>query len=318
MKQFLRNLTRGVLSLLLGVCLYYGRAAWIAMDQSAAAPRPAGPVALIDHVDGAALLAAAQLAVDQPASLTAEVEQAGTVAGRSVSLAGQYQQQGRGEDRRFCWTLTGKINSATLRLWQVTVGPYLWTDLAWNEGRPGRGRSVERVDLAQLRARLAPNAQLDEVGPGQARAAFAQPELWPTQGGLPALLEGLRRGFTFGPPAMMQLSGEPVYALVGRSVQNPGDGGPMPHHVLVLIEAKRRLPVMIEYRAPTDPLSADSLADTDRLVESRVPQLKIAFRKLRLGGPVDADRFAYYPPPDVAWTDATELKQAALSAQPPR
>ncbi len=320
MKSILRNLPGAVMCLALGVGVYYAQDGWRSTRRNPANERgPNGTrVTIVDAVSGAQLLAATQLAVDQPATLIADIELSGVVDGQSTSLTGQYQQQGRGEGRRFCWTLRGRIGGSPLRLWQVSVQDILWTDLAWNGDGPDARHQVERIDLARLRAEFAPAGDMEVIDPGQARAAFARPELWPTQGGLPALLDGLHRAFEFAPPALMRMRGQPVYALIGKPLARAERDSMAPDHVLLVVDATLRLPLLIEYRGADDPLSDQGLADADRLIESPSPLFKLRIVKPRLEAPVDAERFNYSPPPNVAWTDRTEtrLQNLRMAAQP--
>ncbi|QDU88339.1 hypothetical protein Pla175_17140 [Pirellulimonas nuda] len=311
MKSILRNLTRAMWCVAAGAAAYYAQDAWRAKHSSRSATHGGAVPVLttIDTITGDQLLAAAQLAVDQPTTLVADIEQTGLVAEQSVSLSGQYQQQGRGESRRFCWTLRGRVGRGSVRLWQVSAQDILWTDLAWDTDGPNARRSVERIDLARLRAEVAPSGDLENIDPGQARAAFARPELWPTQGGLPALLVALGQTFKFNAPALMRMRDRPVYALIGRS-SLPADGAysVVPDHVLLVVDATLRMPILVEYRASDDPLADSALADSQRLIESERPLFRIRILNPRPDAPVDADRFAYTPPPDVAWTDRTDAR----------
>lgn len=337
MKTSLRRLTHAVLLLVIGFAAFH--AAPLALralsrQRGPAAPQPPLPQVVMDAPAGTggnqALLDALR-ALESREALQMDIVETGVIAGRRVESIGHYRQLGRGDARRFSLLLQGRIHPSGVRLWQVSDGRFLWTDLAWGEPESVSRRQVWRVDLRRVRADLQ-EGQAPPVAPGGAQAQAPQVESWGALGGLPMLLESLRGGFDFQTPRRMSLRNEPVYAMLGRwkpwrraalSEGEPteAEGGGLafgmrsPHHVLVALSARTLLPCLIEYRGEHDPLASPGLAEDARYHESQAPLLRLDFTNPRFDPRVaDAD-FAYAPPDGVAWEDLTGQRLRLLKAR---
>ncbi|MGL4511727.1 MAG: hypothetical protein ACRCT8_01440 [Lacipirellulaceae bacterium] len=274
---------------------------------------------------GNALLAEAMVRLEQRQSVVAQVVQVGWNDGRVVETQGDYRQAGSGPDRRFYSLAQGRLADRAARLVRVSDGRFLWTDLWWGENPQDASHSVTRVDLRRLRKELVTGRVEDDPEPGEASATLADASEWARLGGLPTVLASLEERFDFGPPRLMELRGRRVAAMVGRwdkakRVALFGDAplpSRAPHHAVVALDEETLFPLLVEYRAKDDPLSARGLPDEARLVGSRRPMLKIDYLNPRFDEPLEADAFAYSPPADVRWQDDTERELRLLRERRP-
>lgn len=333
MKTTLRKLTNALLLVALGFAVYYaGQVAHeLLADRQVDEPLPTAP-ALADGpagTEGNAYLKQALTALERRASVAAKASQTGFVEGRTVESTGGYLQQGQGHDRRFSLRLVGRVTDEPVRLWQVSNGKWLWTDLAWGETNDVQLRQVWRVDLRRLRKELAA-PQADQVRPGEAAVDTLDPNLWAGLGGLPMLLKSLDANFRFELPRKMVLwQNVPVYAMVGywredrladllgdsETAAQPTDAPParMPHHVLIALGASDLFPRRIEYRGGSDPLSAAGLPPDQRyLYTSEQPLLRLDLKEPNFQAAFDAEVFEYAAPHGVDWMDRTSERLAML------
>ncbi|CAN0378157.1 unnamed protein product, partial [Ectocarpus sp. 4 AP-2014] len=169
---------------------------------------------------------------------------------------------------------------------------YLWTDLTWGNDPSEPRRSVTRIDLRRVRRELKEYLSANAAG---------DPSAWSRFGGLPMLLSGLDRAFTFGPSYAMQLRGERVLAMVGRwrperlaELSTAGSLPPhAPQHVVLALSDATLFPRLLEYRDYRDKLSAEGLADQELLKPSSRPLLKIELEHQPGAPPQDERMFAY-------------------------
>jgi len=356
MKSSLRKLTNVVLLVALGAGIYLAVGVVRQISQQRAPDQLiATPLAQL-QVEGAAevggqhnagniVLENCQIALERRGSIAVDVVQSGVVAGQIVETNGQYFQQGRGANRQFSLVLQGRVGPSVSRIWQVSDGRYVWTDLAWDGAQsPGR-RAIKRVDLARIRLKLSQQDGPSDVRPGQAEARAAAAGGWPTLGGLPMLVSSLRENFNFGAPRQMQLRNEAVYAMIGRwkpnrlavllqSYDEPDDepddqqhdanAAPsqpplpsrMPHHVLVAI-GRDLFPRLIEYRSGNDALSSPQLGADARFQSSVTPLLKMDYLNPRYEQPIDSQRFVYREADGVEVRDTTDARLAVLNRLAP-
>ncbi|MEM6656048.1 MAG: hypothetical protein AAF596_09615, partial [Planctomycetota bacterium] len=269
-------------------------------------------------------------------SVEAELVQSGYVLGHPVELAGVYRQKGRADNRRFATLLRGRVADQQVRLWQVSNGVHLYTDVTWgvasgDESTPGR-RDVTQIDLREVRQALAPTrdsgwSNIDgringAIGQGEAIASDVNPALSAAFGGLPMLIESLGANFHFIAPRKMRLHNEPVFVTVGYwrpasigALTAPDDTptvGRLPHHVLLALGARDLFPYLIEYRGTDDPLAAAELSDNARLQQSTRPQLRIELRRPSLDTPIADAEFEYPEAGSVARRDVTDTRLANL------
>ncbi|TWT77852.1 hypothetical protein Pla123a_16500 [Posidoniimonas polymericola] len=333
MKTTLRKLTNAVLLVALGFAVYYAGPVAHEMLTAGKAddPLPTAP-ALADGPAGAegnAYLKQALTALERQTSIAAKASQTGFIEGRTIESTGGYLQQGQGQGRRFSLRLVGRVTDEPVRLWQVSNGKWLWTDLAWGEANDVQLRHVWRVDLRRLRKELA-DPQTEQVKPGEAAVDSLDPNLWAGLGGLPMLLKSLDANFRFELPRKMVLwKNVPVYAMVGywkedRLAELLGDaasgtptpGTPparMPHHVLIALGASDLFPRRIEYRGGTDRLSAAGVSPDQRyLYTSDQPLLRLDLKEPNFQADFDPEVFEYAAPHGVDWMDRTSERLAML------
>ena len=349
MKSSLRKLTNGLLLVALGAAIYVAVPVVQRMTQKPAPDQlVATPLAQLE-VEGAEeaggrensgniVMENCQIALERRGSIAVDVVQSGIVAGQAVETSGQYLQQGRGNNRHFSLVLQGRIGAASSRVWQVSDGRYIWTDVAWDGNESASRRAIKQVSLLKIRHELADRAAEEELAPGAAQARVAAEGGWATLGGLPMLVSSLRTNFDFGAPRQMQLRNEAVYAMIGRwkpdrlqtllttkdeqdskSADHEVRGGEkpkklpprMPDHVLIAI-GRDLFPRLIEYRSGQDVPSAPRLADDARFQASYEPLLKMDFLNPRYEQRIDEGQFVYREPDGVEVRDTTDARLAVL------
>jgi hypothetical protein len=228
------------------------------------------------------------------------------INGLAIIGQGIYRQQGRGEERHVKWELQTSVGDERASLVQLVDDRFLWID----ERMPSE-RSVERVDLWQLRRMTGgSDAALQHVAPGHALAGGG----WQNLGGLQMMLESLARNFDFAGPRQLQLGSEPVYALRGQwksqrlrellalppEATSAALPPQVPRDVLVLIGSRDYFPYLVEYRA------AGESAINDAYKLSEHPLMRIELYQVNLSSPIDAGEFTFTLPSDVDWIDATQ------------
>ncbi len=143
-------------------------------------------------------------------NISANVQQRASLNGWLMEGGGRYLQQidtGR-QKIRVRFDLRAQIEGRQVRLLQVSDGDRLWTDQ-----RTPQGHHVTSVDLRRLRRNL--QLAFAELPAGQARGLPLQLELSVEQGGLPALIAGLRENFSFSPPVSLWLGQTEVEGTMG-------------------------------------------------------------------------------------------------------
>lgn len=338
---------------LTGVALFYvGRTAWrIATPapnnlQPLATPLAKAPVENAPAgARGELVLTNCMVALERYRSIEAEVTLAGSVETHLIESTGSYRQQGRGDSLMFSMLLQGHVGPTTTRLWQVSDGRFLWTDLAWGAPQAVKRRDVRRINLSKIRREFA-NVQPQQGGlvPVEPTAASLQPDLTTGFGGLPMLIDSLKANFYFSEPRQMSLRGEPVYAMIGhwraerqrdlleeekpdsepseQEAQSPAEMAKvpdlplrMPHHVMVAVGARDWFPYLLEYRSQSDPLSAAHLTEDQRFYESRQPLLKMSFTHPRFDTPIASAQFDYPAKQAEGWHDSTAQRLALIKSR---
>lgn len=267
-------------------------------------PEPQGARRGSSEGPGNGLVRRSAFALDSRASIAAEIKQNGWIDGRPTATTGVYHQLGGGSDRSFLFKQAGQLAGVPTRLLRVSDSRFLWTDLAWGDSTKPPNRTVTRVDLRLVRRALKEN-----TGVG----ADSDPGAWARFGGLPMLLSGLDRAFTFGNPRRMQLRGETVQAMIGRwrperlaeLATDAATPSHAPQHVVLALSESTLFPRLLEYRDHRDPLSAPGLADNDLLRPSARPLLKMELTHQPGAAPLDQRMFAYRPNEE-GWTDRTD------------
>lgn len=292
---------------------------------------------------GNLVVAQCLLALERRQAISADIVQSGRMAGQVVETSGHYLQKGRGDARQFSLLLQGRIGGSSARVWQVSDGRIHWTDIAWNADRSPDRRQVKRIDLRKVRRELYPGAD-DEFrpAPGDAAINSASAAAWFELGGLPMLVGSLAEKFDFGAPRQMYLRNAPVYTMIGhwkpaqrqalltsvandnakeaKDAQQPPEAKRlperMPDHVLIAVGMKDLFPHLIEYRGPSDPLSARGLAEDNRFRQSTGPMFKLDFLRPRfddeLEGAISDRHFAYELPEGVPCKDVTSQRIALI------
>ncbi|MEO1497793.1 MAG: hypothetical protein AAFV43_11645 [Planctomycetota bacterium] len=320
---------RAALMLLIGGAAFYT----LKTIQSSVGPRPPGagfdptqlPIAAdtpelaeprVFDTRGDGYIARAIAALAGVDSFVAQVVQEGRADGRDTRLAGEYAQTGTGDSLRFSLRVQGRLVGQDAQLLRVSDSRFLWTDLVWNpaEARPddeSTDRFIRRVDLRRVRR--------EAEGRGDAVTSLIAARF----GGLPMLLATLDREYDFAAPRVMQLEGERVLALVGRtSRRDPADSVAAPHHVVLALEEASLGVRLVEYRGVDDPLSSSAAPDEARLRPSAAPLLRIRYGDVRTGVAIADAAFVYTRPRDLPWRDETQRElrlvrsAAAQSAVP--
>jgi hypothetical protein len=266
-------------------------------------------------------------------SVVAHLRHQVSLDGRQLAGIGGYWQQGSGEDLRVRLELevTGAQETSLV---QVSNGRFLWSDV-----KLPTGRSINRLDLRQLRSdSLQAATELAAIQPGQATWSPVRPELTAYAGGLPTLLASFAESFTFLPPQAMRLKLDPplvsqsvslpVFATVGhwrparldeiteKAAGSKANGSSKPRHseklparlpqeVLLIVGQADLFPYRIEYRQASSavPLTAGE-STTAPYQLSSLPLLQLEFSNVSFNTPIAASQFDYSPG-DAQWNDRT-------------
>jgi hypothetical protein len=257
-----------------------------------------------EAISGDALLRRVITAIDSVPSIAAKVRYRVDLKGESTVGAGVYMQQGRGPERMMVYDLSLPTGETTSRVRHIADRSTLWIV----EELVG-ANNYGRVDLARLR-RARPKSQAGVPSDG-----------WLALGGLPKLISGLDRAFQFGPVTEGKLDEVRVWTLRGEwerdrlmnLLPNQKDaiaaGQPfgrsqlspqLPDTVIVHVGCDDFFPYRIEYwRSP----EAQKKSDDEEPVEKLLVVMELY--EVRLGGPIDADQFAFQPPPEIKPADRT-------------
>ena len=351
MRITLRKLLHALALLAAGGAAYYAAPVALRLWR-APAPPPIAPIATIGVPEGPidragdAAVVNCLAALERRRSIEVEMMQSGTVLNQPIKVAGIYRQKGRGASRRFATLLQGQLGGAQVKLWQVSDSRFLHTDVSWEPQPPAAAssptdrprRKVTRIDLLSVRAELAARQGDDAplLGVGQATAASIDPLLSSALGGLPMLIESLGANFHFGAPRRMQMHNQPVFVMIGHwqpasyatlaAAANESNTKPdaaaakpdaattarLPHHVLLVLSAQDLFPLLIEYRAADDPLSAPGLSDDTRLQQNLNPLLRLEFHRPRFDVELAEAEFQYPEAGDVDRRDITAARIATL------
>ena len=257
-----------------------------------------------EAISGDALLRRVITAIDSVPSIAAKVRYRVDLKGESTVGAGVYMQQGRGPERMMVYDLSLPTGETTSRVRHIADRSTLWIV----EELVG-ANNYGRVDLARLR-RARPKSQAGVPSDG-----------WLALGGLPKLISGLDRAFQFGPVTEGKLDEVRVWTLRGEwerdrlmnLLPNQKDaiaaGQPfdrsqlspqLPDTVIVHVGCDDFFPYRIEYwRSP----EAQKKSDDEEPVEKLLVVMELY--EVRLDGPIDADQFAFQPPPEIKPADRT-------------
>jgi hypothetical protein len=264
-------------------------------------------------VDGAAMLAQARAALERHASVTARVRQRGTIFGLSFAAIGSYVQ-GPAAENLLRWELRYEIDGRDASVEIVGDGNYLWQ----------RRQLSGNPSLFMTHARDVERAMTDAGQGGPTGLASV--------GGLPRLLDGLARSFTFTEGVSARLRDEPVVGLVGRwkpevlvrawpqVAERVAAGKPvpwrelpehLPDQVLVFLDQRTQFPVRFEFRrtgAPDAPLAATEPG-------AARPLVVMELYDVRFNDPLDVRQFAFQPgdqPPEDVTLRVAEGRKSGL------
>ncbi len=284
---------------------------------------------------GVRLLTQAASQLERRASVTARLRHQIAIGGQQLYGVGSYWQQGSGEELKVRLEL--QIAGQDAQLLQVCNSRFMWLDR-----KLPTGRTVNRIDLRQLRADPSLGAaDLNDIKPGEANWSSLQGELTAYTGGLPSLLTALSENFTFMPPQAMRLaiappvSAEPtnlpVFAVVGhwkpeklaallsKVHANPTNGQPpaadlkrkhkplperMPQEVLLLVGQADLFPYRIEYRRLETPEITGADGPPIPYQLSVHPMVVLELSDVVFDAPIAAGQFDYAPG-DADWVDQT-------------
>jgi hypothetical protein len=263
--------------------------------------------------DGNALMTRVVKTLEHWPNVAAQFRQVVRIADEPLSGAGEYWQQGVGNQRRTCWQWQTLVEDQKAVFRQVyDKNSHLWTDCRFPERR-----TVTRVDLIALRREL--NLLGDSSGQGragelgQSRTGEREEDLEIlARGGLSQLVAELRQCFTFGPPTVVVEEGRPLLVVVGRwraealsrewpSLAPDAAGGwpaHLPHHVVVKVGQSEFFPYVIEYRRGADAaLVGQTAATADPLARYEFFDVRWAVTM--------PERLFEFTATDVDWHDVT-------------
>lgn len=285
------------------------------------------------------LLVQAARRLERRASISAHLRHQVVFGGVQWNGAGNYWQQGSGEDLKIRLEL--QIVGQDAKLLQICDSRSLWIDR-----KLPSGRRIVHYDLHQLRADpdLTP-PDFDKLDPGQANWSSVQPLLTAHLGGLPSLIASLQENFDFLPPQTMRLAVEPpvaaqatnvpVYAVVGQwkpdrlnallaktsdddSNDNPASAKKtktprgavmvpdrLPQEVLLLVGQADLFPYRIEYRQRETPTAENPDGPPIPYQLSVHPLVVLELSDVVFDAPLPTGQFDYSPPSDVDWDDQT-------------
>jgi len=263
-----------------------------------------------------ALVANAVATLESRQSAIAKIRLSVNLFGKQLVGSGLYLEQNLGRGRLMRMELTVQAAEQTGTLLQVCDGRQFWTYL-----KLGSEQKLERIDMERAATAITQAQSSGRMGP------FS----WPSMGGLPKLLEGLRDAFQFDSAEPGQLLGLPVWRLQGRwrperlakflpEQKKAIQAGAavnlkllpayLPDHVVLLVGQEDLFPYRVEYRRLGDKqLGAGGPDDSSQLM------LAVQFAEVSLNVPIDAAHFSYHPgelqPVDLT---ASFLQSLGLSA----
>jgi len=249
------------------------------------------------------IVAACLAGLARQSSISARMRQIARVGDKELVGAGQYVQQGIGEDQRFRFESSLAANAAAYTMLEVCDGLAFWSYQKHADLPP----SLNRVDTRRVRAKL------ETATPPLAQADAITPHL----GGVQRTLALIRESFRFHSVEGEDLDGMAVWRiegrwhadrlvglvpeLAGKAVDGEVPAGLLPENMpwrVVLSIGKRELfPFRIEWLAVRGP----------RPAANREPE-QIAVLELydvRLDEPIDATAFVYKPAAE-GYSDVTE------------
>ena len=236
-------------------------------------------------------------------SISARMRQLARVGDKEMIGAGQYVQQGVGEDQRFRFESSLTVNADTYNMLEVCDGLAFWS----YQKHADLPLSLNRVDTRRVRATL------EAAQPPLAQTDAITPHL----GGMQRTLSLIRESFQFPSVESTSLDGMPVWRidgrwntdrlvalvpeLAGKAVDGevPAAALPenMPWRVILSIGKRELFPFRIEWFAVRG----------RRPVPNREPE-QIAVLELydvQIGEPIDTTAFVYKPASE-GYNDVTE------------
>ena len=316
MKKSHRCLTIGLLALL-QVCNLLSAQPIGPNERFDSADFPRGEV--LAEVGDQLLLQIVQQLENRP-NISASVQQRASLNGWLLEGGGRYLQQidiGR-QKIRVRFDLRAQIEGLQVRLLQVSDGDRLWTD----QHTP-KGQYVTSVDLRRLRRNL--QLAFAELPAGEARGLPLQLELSAEQGGLPALIAGLRENFSFSPPVSLWLGQTEVQGTVGlwkaeklahyfpRAVSEESTSASkavaqipshLPASVLLVVGVVDRFPYIIEFRREDVSGRFSGTGQTAFQLQSN-PLMLLRFYERDFDTVIDPEQFKYAQGTDVETIDLT-------------
>ena len=260
-------------------------------------------------------------------NISANVQQRASLDGWLLEGGGRYLQQidvGR-QKIRVRFDLRGQIEGVQVRLLQVSDGDRLWTDQ-----RMPQGQHVTSVDLRRLRRNL--QLAFAELPAGEARGLPLQLELSVEQGGLPALIAGLRENFSFSPPVSLWLGQTKVEGTIGvwkvekldhyfppsedeESTAPANTTAQIPSHlpasVLLVVGAADRFPYIIEFRRGDASGKIVGNGQTAFQLQSN-PLMLLRFYERDFDTVINPEQFEYEQGMDVETIDLTAQRLERL------
>lgn len=249
------------------------------------------------------IVAACLAGLARQSSISARMRQIARVGDKELVGAGQYVQQGIGEDQRFRFESSLAANAAAYTMLEVCDGLAFWSYQKHADLPP----SLNRVDTRRVRAKL------ETATPPLAQADAITPHL----GGVQRTLALIRESFRFHSVEGEDLDGMAVWRiegrwhadrlvglvpeLAGKAVDGEVPAGLLPENMpwrVVLSIGKRELfPFRIEWLAVRGP----------RPAANREPEqiAVLEFYDVRLDEPIDATAFVYKPAAE-GYSDVTE------------
>jgi hypothetical protein len=237
-------------------------------------------------------------------SIAARIRYQVEMFGHHLVGKGSYLQQGLGLERKMRLELETPIGDQSLVLEQICDGQYLWQyqpPIARAKQSTPERPTVTRIDVRRVLAAMEQDKR--EVRPDLAGQLAL--------GGLPKLLEGLRRSFRFTRAESGKLDSMPVWIATGSwrpealavfakdLAEQAAQGKPLnlkrlptqlPEEVSIYLGQDDLFPYRIEYRRRTAQQGRGGDSGGEML-----PIVVVEFCDVRLNTPIDPQQFEYRP-----------------------
>jgi hypothetical protein len=236
-------------------------------------------------MSGQQLVAEAANRLAQEPALAAKIRQRADLFGQQLVGSGSYHQVSRGAKILVRLELKLQVAGQLTSLQQTSDGEIVWT-----RRNAGDRRTISYVDLRRVRRAISEAGDPPAVSP----EAIAQ-------GGLPKLLRGLDRNFTFDPPREAILGRVPVWVLRGQwksasraASPRPEPSSPQrPDSVTLALGRDEFVPLFpyrIEFARRDDPQGKQTGSTSDA---SQRPIVVMEFFEVRRSAELDHKAFVY-------------------------